>query len=118
MAELGEEVSEVRNCTNALKSDTNYTREELANVETTVKRLGTKVESLEGELQENHLKIIANVETTVGGLRSELGAKVESLEGELGEVKHYTLVHTNHTCREGSERHEGRAYKPEKCPGN
>ncbi len=68
VAELGEEVREVRNGTSALKNDTNYIKEELA-----------------------------SIETTVDGLGNDLGTKVESLEGELGEVKHYTLVHTNHT---------------------
>ncbi len=65
---MGDEVTEVKNCTQALKKDTQYIKKEMA-----------------------------NLETTVEGLRSVLETKVESLEGGLGEVKHYTLVHADHT---------------------
>ncbi len=95
MAELGEEVREVGNCTNAFKSDTNYIREELASVETTVENLGTAVESLEEELGEvkhytlvhanNTEKDLGDMKEELTNLRNDLGTKVDSLEGELHE---------------------------------
>ncbi len=81
--EIGDEVAEVINCTQALKKDTQYIKKEMANLETTVEGLrsglGAKVESLEGELQhylanhtESHLEVKEELASLQGDMNSTL----------------------------------------------
>ncbi len=50
------------------------------------------MESLEGELQVNHLEIVEQFANVVGGLRDELGTKVQSLESGLGAKVIHSII--------------------------
>ncbi len=82
MAEVGEEVTEVRNCTKALESDTKYIKQELVSMGTTVEALGNDLEELK------HCALVnANHTEKNSNLLRDLGTKVDSIEEELN-TKH------------------------------